>query len=1719
MLRSVFMTLLGAAGAASGPVLQCGATAGNLYSGVLVEHAPAVNSAVESVNDSQQPCFDECPSSPSFCCCSPDGDALAWPVHHASPKPRLAAQLRASSLTCRTTAAAASTRLMLATRHADDLPAGSGACPGLCAPATGAACAPRPAAREGRSSEQRSGPTRADDSCRLDTPLSCSTTFSDPPRAHTWQLPTLNPPVGGLWRPQQCGKLCPALAERSSALELADRPSTVAPRPGLRDAAVAGGDAFLIRGSAPTRSPSCVVEGGIGSLHADSSNTVDPQACREESPLTFVPGRRLPVAILLSSLPLGTAAPRVTWGGRRGVSDLRVFATAALGVGLGANHRQLTVLISAALVVPVVAVELSSDEVPGTTAGLQGGAWVIASLLFMWGAARAATRRRRREQSTMVAPALRDEAWTPPCSPPHPEAAVFIAGPSSVGPAGPGNRGLFIAEASSVTAGDLHEVQAERLERFPSAEGTRREEWQQQCDARLEQLDAEGYYNFELWPADSLDNDELMVYEGPLPGAVPQLMSRQQIEAAGGSLRAGDCVVYALATPTSSSLNLANDAAYTPGCTEEDYEQRVRNGANHGDFVGGLDSNGEHTRTFVHFYRGAQPGEEVFLTYGWGFWAETAAAEATEAASRATGARGLRAEARSSAAASRRVPSLRTRGDRRDARRSLHAKRVEPIGSSGGLTLYLSDESPTGYCGVRATCLGTAFEARCWTSGKEVHLGCFETARAAAEAYARHALEHGLTPSGGFGAAARPVSEETRDEFIPTEEEAAELAELGHAGLKLWRRLDGKGSVAQGGTGFVAVSKRQNRKGGIWYYQAIGAGKRQIASSCKTAVAAAVAYALHMQSQAEAAQSSAPPSPPSSPPCAPSSAQPQPRGRRQTCTLRLRHFLLMLLPSLTACHPRGPCSAAAVAVYTEQSQSIAEGAWVAPVAAGLLLLWAFANLHGRCQGARWTCTAGRMPRQLLSLGIAFGWLMCEADATEPCDGRTNLHLSLEKLRVNVGLAALVSALVLANGYTAIRELVEGAGSPAAAPSGTCSPRTQSNGCRRPRQGKGTPYQRPPTGQRGSTSAAVSPGPSPRSAAQFWRSLRVEARRTMSGYELVEPPTPQHEVRNEGVPQHEVRKEGVPQHEVRDEGVLLPTTPDAVAAGALGTAGHKQAKRTARSRAYAERRSRQMQCLASAPTCAWRMLFWRGHLLNVIRRRACERRTAAVARLQSSAFVVAARERVAGRRKVLKLLGRPPRPICRDVGYDAGTGVFTYRDVSGTVTTRHPAAASGTTPVPAYRPDGTIIQPWLPSPASPIVLCPEASGAWCYYDSGYGTASWFPPIGTIGTTPLATRRVSPVSLPCAPPPRIPESIGLGNLGHTDWIAIHRDADFTVRLVHKLTGAVREAPWIVLRTTGGCPFFANLVSRETRWLPPPLWMESWISRRTFTADQYTPATIGSADACPYDCSRPMDARCPLPLLCGRERVEGGAPYLSESGRPQYEPDEYDTPLTYPLAEYRRSLRNNRWTLADATAMVGTECVGRHDEQPPPSPGLLPPPGLEHPSVPSHSPSLTGGPTPPPPLPPWPITSLGRVTAEAERGAALIARGWRWYAWSVSELGQLGCFPHTASLLVESGTDPEQKPPPFRFLLRDANGVPLCAPAPHLAAVLLQSAWRSLCEYGEDQQRVLGAWGPRSRDVGPRILKRSLDEHRERIWESAAFGRCWGAVHGTSTLTGGE
>ena len=93
--------------------------------------------------------------------------------------------------------------------------------------------------------------------------------------------------------------------------------------------------------------------------------------------------------------------------------------------------------------------------------------------------------------------------------------------------------------------------------------------------------------------------------------------------------------------------------------------------------------------------------------------------------------------------------------------------------------------------------------------------------------------------------------------------------------------------------------------------------------------------------------------------------------------------------------------------------------------------------------------------------------------------------------------------------------------------------------------------------------------------------------------------------------------------------------------------------------------------------------------------------------------------------------------------------------------------------------------------------------------------------------------------------------------------------------------RQAPsathqWIALRTRDGLAYFANLLTRETRWLPPHLWMHGWVSRLDVESasalaaadDRLMSRALGTAGR-----ELPCDGRKPLPPLLGRQRVEGG------------------------------------------------------------------------------------------------------------------------------------------------------------------------------------------------------------------------------------------------------
>ena len=296
----------------------------------------------------------------------------------------------------------------------------------------------------------------------------------------------------------------------------------------------------------------------------------------------------------------------------------------------------------------------------------------------------------------------------------------------------------------------------------------------------------------------------------------------------------------------------------------------------------------------------------------------------------------------------------------------------------------------------------------------------------------------------------------------------------------------------------------------------------------------------------------------------------------------------------------------------------------------------------------------------------------------------------------------------------------------------------------------------------------------------------------------------------------------------------------------------RSKRRERSAAYA-RQSSALLTLRSVSPCTWIVLSF----IHLLRRRCSDSRT-----------------------RVLQLLTDKPVPTYHDVGYDADRGIFSFRSPTGVISQTHPAATSSACAIPAYDANGKVVPPQHPPDSSSFVLMPEASGAWCYYDTAYGTAQWIAPSGS---TSLQTHLlVSPPESFDSPPPRLsPRQLCQETLErNTAWLPIYEDCAHRVLLYHRLTGSKREAPWLALRTPDGRVYFANMITCQTRWFPPHRWMDGWISRP------------------PDEFDGTMFARNRLPRSVARLRVEGGAPYFHESGRPQYDPDGNDTDHTYPL-----------------------------------------------------------------------------------------------------------------------------------------------------------------------------------------------------------------------------
>ena len=286
-----------------------------------------------------------------------------------------------------------------------------------------------------------------------------------------------------------------------------------------------------------------------------------------------------------------------------------------------------------------------------------------------------------------------------------------------------------------------------------------------------------------------------------------------------------------------------------------------------------------------------------------------------------------------------------------------------------------------------------------------------------------------------------------------------------------------------------------------------------------------------------------------------------------------------------------------------------------------------------------------------------------------------------------------------------------------------------------------------------------------------------------------------------------------------------------------------------------------------------------------------------------------------RQQVLRIISSPPRPERDyDVGYDTGSLTFIFRSVCGALTHEHPslvrsrqvahvtdssapsAVGSVDSSIPAYTSDGSICAAQWPPSDSTFVLVPEASGAWCYYDTALGTAQWSAPPGS---SPLTHRLLAAHDLGNSLPPALDCRIALNSLHGTHWMPVYEDSSHEVLLYHQDCSAVREGPWIALRTLHGVVYFANLVTHQTRWIPPMRWMADWVSRGYTVHTGATGHHMIRTD----DFADHPSARYALPPAVSRRRVEGGAPYLHEHdlhGTPQYSTDMLDTPLTHPEAQ---------------------------------------------------------------------------------------------------------------------------------------------------------------------------------------------------------------------------
>ena len=243
----------------------------------------------------------------------------------------------------------------------------------------------------------------------------------------------------------------------------------------------------------------------------------------------------------------------------------------------------------------------------------------------------------------------------------------------------------------------------------------------------------------------------------------------------------------------------------------------------------------------------------------------------------------------------------------------------------------------------------------------------------------------------------------------------------------------------------------------------------------------------------------------------------------------------------------------------------------------------------------------------------------------------------------------------------------------------------------------------------------------------------------------------------------------------------------------------------------------------------------------------------------------------------------PKPM---IGYDVGvdsSGTIIIRTPRGNFINHHPSSPSiSISSITIFSPNRDTILPRVPSSESRLVLCPEASGVWCYRHldlptSEPGTLFWNLPEAEFAKSSAFI----PSSLSCLKPlrstdlpPSLPPKLDLDSLERfTPYLPLYDDAPNKVLIYNRITGATRLAPWIALRDYGRI-YFANLTTRETRWTPPPGWMNGWTSL-------HSPFTVPTYKGNGYTNQFSHYHRQLLPASLARQHVEGGSHYHDATG----------------------------------------------------------------------------------------------------------------------------------------------------------------------------------------------------------------------------------------------